>query len=165
MRPISKRSVSNPEEVPFEYLSGFLSLSLYCSSISAVATVLVHNPNHSTQPQKCANFIKIGLNWWQSVRIPGFYALLVPHKPKFCREGVAGEQVPAPAPSLSPSMATIMNNFKCHRCRRFTRNSIICGQCHQCNYSMQSSPSHPATYSHILAVIPSAIQPNPEPTQ
>lgn len=159
--------MSNPEEAPLEPSKNFLSPSpsFYCSSIPAVVTVLVHNPNHSTQPQKCANFIKIGLNWWQSVRIPGFYALLVPHKPKFCREWVAGEQVPVPVPALSPFMAAIMNNFKCHRCRRFTRNSIICGQCHQCNYSMQSSPSHPATYLHMLALIPSAIQSNPEPTQ
>lgn len=61
-----------------------------------------------------------------------------------------------PTPPLH--MVTIMDNFKCRRCRRFTRNSIICGQCHQCNYSL---PPTPAAH-HILAH--SRTHPSPPPT-
>lgn len=65
-------------------------------------------------------------------------------------------------PTLTCCPLTIMNNFKCQR-RRFTRNSIICGQCHQCNYTCHPhthpiSPMHPIhTCLHSLTL--------PTPTQ
>lgn len=62
-----------------------------------------------------------------------------------------------PSPHIPLHMVTIMDNFKCRRCRRFTRNSIICGQCHQCNYSLAPLPAP----RHLLAH--SRTHPSPPP--
>lgn len=63
-----------------------------------------------------------------------------------------GGRVPPPLLTCSPYLLTIMNNFKCQRRRRFTRNSIICGQCHQCNYTCHPHTlTRPAKLLHFLA--------------